>query len=180
MKRFLLGIWEVLEVSLIAVVTVFLIRTFLVQPFLVSGASMEPNFSDGDYLLIDEITPRFRELSRGEVIVFRYPLDRSLFFIKRIIGMPGERIVSQNGMIKVYKNGEEIAIDESYLPRDLKSNDNFDIRLNKDQYFVLGDNRYRSFDSRNWGPVSRKDIVGLTRIRILPLKEFGIVESPVY
>ena len=92
MRKLLVALWETLEVALVAIVTVLVIRTFLIQPFLVSGASMEPNFSGGDYLIIDEIAYRFREPQRGEVIVFRYLDDKKTFFIKRIIGLPGERI----------------------------------------------------------------------------------------
>lgn len=180
MKKLLLGLWEILEVVLIASITVFLIRTFLVQPFLVSGASMEPNFSDGNYLLVDEITYRLREPERGEVIVFRYPLDKSLFFIKRIIGLPGERVVAENGEIRIFAGAEEINLDEHYLPPGLKANDTFDIKLGAEQYFVLGDNRYHSFDSRNWGAIGRKDIVGLTRLRVLPVTEFNLFEAPKY
>ena len=141
---------------------------------------MEPNFSDGNYLLVDEVTYRFRTPERGEVVVFRYPLDKSLFFIKRIIGMPEERVVSQNGRIKIFKNGVEIMLDESYLLPTAKPSDNFDIKLSADQYFVLGDNRSHSFDSRNWGAIYRRDIVGVARLRILPIRDFGVFEAPSY
>ena len=177
-RKFLSAAWEILEVVFIAVVTVFIIRSFLVQPFLVSGASMEPNFKDGNYLLVDEITYRFREPLRGEVVIFRYPLDPSTFFIKRIIGLPGERVVSQNGQIRIFSDGQEIFLDEEYLLS--RSVDNFDSKLGEDKYFVLGDNRNHSFDSRNWGAVSRKDIVGMARLRILPLRDFGLFEAPSY
>ncbi len=180
MKRLFSTIWEIAEVVVIATVTVFVIRTYLVQPFLVSGASMEPNFSDGNYLLIDEITYRFREPARGEVVVFRYPLDRSLFFIKRIIGIPGERIVAAGGIIKVFGAEGEMVLSESYLQSGISLSDSFDVRLGDDQYFVLGDNRYHSFDSRNWGAIQRPDIVGLTRLRVLPVSEFGTIEAPSY
>ena len=180
LKNFFQGAWEILETVIIAAVTVFLIRTYLVQPFLVSGASMSPNFSDGNYILIDEITYRFRDPDRGEVIVFRYPSDKSLFFIKRIIGLPGERIMSQNGSIGIFNSDQKIVLHEQYLPPEFKSNDNFDVTLGVDQYFVLGDNRYHSFDSRNWGAVSRTDIIGLAKLRILPLDEFGLFKAPTY
>lgn len=178
-KKLFLGVWEILEVSLIAILVVFIIRKFFAQPFVVSGDSMESNFSDGNYLLVDEITYRFREPTRGEVIVFRYPLNRSTFFIKRIIGMPGERVVSQNGAIRIFKDGEELILDESYLDQN-RSSDNFDITLAPDKYYVLGDNRYHSFDSRNWGAINRDDIVGITRLRILPINKFGVFEAPNY
>lgn len=170
-RHALSAIWEILEVILIAAVTVFLIRTFLVQPFLVSGASMEPNFANGNYLLIDEITFRFREPERGEVIVFRSP-NEATFFIKRIIGLPVEHLVIRNN--QVFINGKLLS--EKYLPTDFKTAGVVDVTLGSDEFFVLGDNRYNSFDSRNWGPLERKKIIGLVRLRLLPLNEFQIYE----
>ncbi|MDP2695631.1 MAG: signal peptidase I [bacterium] len=172
LRKFLLNAWEVLEVVLIATATVLIIRTFLIQPFLVSGASMEPNFSDGNYLLIDEITYRFREPQRGETVVFRYPGDRDLFFIKRIVGLPGERVGIKDNVITI--DGEALA--ESYYldGQDIKTVGTVDITLDLDQYFVLGDNRYNSFDSRNWGPLTRNDITGLVRLRVLPISELEL------
>jgi signal peptidase I len=170
MRKFWLSVWEILEVVLISAVTVFIIRTFLAQPFLVSGASMEPNFQHGNYLIIDEITYRFREPERSEVVVFRYPKDLSVFFIKRIIGLPGERVVVRGGNVVVYKNGKEIL-------RESDTSGSIDVILGDNQYFVLGDNRYNSFDSRNWGPISRKEIIGLARLRVFPINEFEIISN---
>ncbi len=167
MKAFWLTIKEVLEVVAIALVTVFIIRHFLVQPFLVSGASMEPNFSDGNYLLIDEITYRFREPERGEVIVFRYPNNPATYFIKRIVGLPGETVELKDG--KIFANGE--FIEEDYLPDSLQSRDNLSTKLKADEYFVVGDNRSHSFDSRNWGPVNRDKIIGVARLRVFPFNK---------
>jgi signal peptidase I len=163
MKQLLLTIKEILEVVLIAVVTVVIIRHFVVQPFLVSGASMEPNFSDGNYLLIDEITYRFREPQRREAVVFRYPLDRKVFFIKRLVGVPGDHVVIKNGKVTV--NGE--LVDGS------STSGSVNVKLKDNEYYVLGDNRSQSFDSRNWGPITRKDIIGLVRLRILPLNKIS-------
>lgn len=169
MKKFWSSAWEILEVVLISVVTVFIIRNFLAQPFLVSGASMEPNFSNGNYLIVDEITYRFREPERGEVVIFRYPKDRSVFFIKRIVGLPGERVVVKNSKVAVYKNGESVFSESG-------TSGAADIVLEDEQYFVLGDNRYNSFDSRNWGPVMKEDIIGIARIRVFPIREFEFIE----
>ena len=170
LKKFWSSAWEVLEVVLISVVTVFIIRNFLAQPFLVSGASMEPNFSHGNYLIIDEVTYRFREPERGEVIVFRYPKDRSVYFIKRIIGLPGERVVVKNSAVNVYQNGEKVLTESG-------TSGSTEITLGENKYFVLGDNRYNSFDSRNWGPVEKKDIIGIARLRVLPLNEFELIHA---
>lgn len=170
MRAFWLTIKEVVEVVAIALVTVFIIRGFLVQPFLVSGASMEPTFQDGNYLLIDELTYRFREPERGEVVVFRYPRDPKVFYIKRIVGLPGEEVAVLGG--KVYVNGKELQ--EAYLAE--VTGGSASVRLGESEYFVMGDNRSHSFDSRNWGPVTRDDIIGITRLRVLPFQQFGIVE----
>ena len=169
MKSFWLTIKETLEVVLIALVTVFIIRHFLVQPFLVSGASMEPNFEDGDYLLVDEISYRFREPQRGEVIVFRYPKNLSTYFIKRVIGLPGDTIEIQAGTIYV----NDKLLKEDYLSDALRSRDNLVMKLKSDEYFVMGDNRSHSFDSRNWGPLPKKNVVGLARTRIFPFHELA-------
>ena len=180
MQKFWSSVWEILEVVLISVATVFIIRTFLAQPFLVSGASMEPTFHDGNYLIVDEITYRFREPQRGEVVVFRYPKERKTFFIKRIIGLPNDRVIIQQNKLRLFSNGKEIILDEDYLKDSASTAGSVNLELGPDQYFVLGDNRYNSFDSRNWGPIARKDIIGIVRLRLLPIKQIGIVENPSY
>ncbi len=172
MRVFLLAVWEVLEVVLVAVVTVFLIRSFLIQPFLVSGASMEPNFGSGNYLLIDELTYRFREPERGEVIVFRYPENPSTYYIKRIVGLPGETVNIQRGAVKITgSDGKEFVLKEEYLPVGALTSGNKTVTLGSAEYFMLGDNRNYSFDSRSWGPMDRKYIIGIARLRLLPLTE---------
>ncbi len=180
MKRFLLNLWEIVEVILIALITVFFIRSFLVQPFLVSGASMEPTFNNGNYLLIDEVTYRFREPERGEVVVFRYPGDNTSFFIKRIIGLPKETIAINNNQIIVTNNSGTQVISEPYLGSGTKTAGQKTFSLNNNEYFVLGDNRTNSFDSRNWGPLSKDDIIGLVRLRIFPFNKFETVNPPAY
>src|SRR5258708_21990374 len=101
MRKFFASLLEVLEVAVIAVVAVFIVRTFLVQPFLVSGASMSPNFSNGDYVLVDELTYHLRSPERGEVVVFHDPQDYSTYFIKRVIGLPGEHVTVKNNEVTV-------------------------------------------------------------------------------
>lgn len=161
---------------MIAGVTVFVIRTFLIQPFLVNGASMEPNFFHGNYLLVDEITYRFREPSYGETIVFRSPQNRSIFFIKRIIGLPGDKIIIENN--EIFINDKQLR--EEYLSLNIKTAGSIDVKLGEDEYFVLGDNRYNSFDSRNWGSLKRDGIVGLVRLRLFPLTQIEVFGAPVY
>lgn len=182
MRKFFASLLELVEVALIALVTVFLIRGFLFQPFLVSGASMVPTFSDGDYLLIDELTYRFRSPERGEVVVFRYPKEESTFFIKRIIGLPGEKVEVKNGQITVFGIGhpEGLKISETYLPSNTNTSGSVEVTLQPNEYFVMGDNRSYSFDSRNWGPLLGDEIVGLARLRLWPLDHIRAFAAPSY
>jgi signal peptidase I len=179
MKRFLWSFFEIVQTVIIAVVAVFLVRTFVAQPFLVSGASMEPTFHNGNYLLIDELAYRFRVPERGEVIVFKYPGDHKSYFIKRIIGLPGERVVIEDGAVSVYGAGETKVLAENYLPPGAASG-RAEVTLEGDQYFVMGDNRSFSYDSRNWGPLKRDEIVGLVRFRLWPVNEVMAFTPPTY
>lgn len=182
MRKFFSSILEVAEIALTAALAVFIIRSFLLQPFLVKGASMEPNFSTGDYLLIDELTYRFRDPARGEVVVFKYPGDESVYYIKRIIGLPGERVALSGGRITIYnsENPNGFVLEEKYLGFDSMAGASKDITLGFGQYFVLGDNRTVSFDSRSWGPLDRKEVIGLTRIRLWPVTKVSAFEKPSY
>lgn len=180
-KKFLASVWETAEVVIIALVTVFIIRTFIAQPFLVSGASMEPTFHDGNYLLIDELTYRFREPERGEVIIFRNPQNEKEYFIKRIIGLPGETLtIGDNQITITTTTGTEFAIDEPYLNDATRTFGEKTVTLPPDEYFVMGDNRGNSFDSRNWGPLSAEEIVGIARLRLFPFSQLGAIAAPVY
>jgi signal peptidase I len=180
MRRFWSSIWEVAEVVLIAVITVFLIRNFLAQPFLVSGASMEPNFSHGNYLLIDEITYRFREPQRGDVIVFRSPEDPKTFFIKRVIGLPGEQVSISEGDIRIFTgSGDEVTFEESYIFQG-NTPGSIHAKLSPNEYIVLGDNRNNSFDSRNWGPLDEESIIGIVRLRLFPFNDLEVIKTPAF
>jgi len=182
MKAFLYSLWEIFEVVLVAVIAVLIIRNFLIQPFLVSGASMEPNFSSGDYLLIDELSYRFREPQRGEVIVFHYPKDEKTYYIKRIIGLPNERLVINEGKIKIFnkEHPDGFVLKENYLPVGIETSGTKEIILKDNEYFVLGDNRNFSFDSRSWGNLKRSEIVGLVRLRLWPINKLMAAERPTY
>ena len=186
MRKFSASVLEVLEVVGIALVAVFLIRKFLVQPFLVSGASMVPLFSNGDYVLVDELSYYFRAPQRGEVIVFRYPNDEKTYFIKRIIGLPGEHITIRDGKVRVVNADapDGRALIESYLPEGTITSPHqggrTDFVLGARQYFTLGDNRSYSFDSRDWGLVDGKEIMGAVRLRLWPIQELTVFAAPVY
>ena len=183
MRQFLASVLEVVEVAAVAVFAVFLIRTFLVQPFLVSGSSMSPNFENGDYLLIDELTYRFRSPERGEAIVFRYPKDESTYFIKRIIGLPGDRVVLKDNTITIFNSEYPDGLvlgEEDYLSPSLVTNGSDDVTLGSEEYLTFGDNRSASFDSRSWGVLPGRDIIGLVRLRLWPVMEFRAFAAPQY
>jgi len=180
MKQFFSAIWDTIEVAIIALVVVLIIRSFLFQPFFVEGSSMYPNFKNGDYLIIDELTYHLREPARGEVIVFHPPKTPSDFYIKRIIGLPNERVIIKDGQVIIYNNSHPngFILDEAYL-LDNKTSGDTDVKLGNNEYFVLGDNRYASYDSRAWGVLYRDKIVGIVRLRIWPfnsVKAFATVQ----
>ena len=177
LSSFLLFVWEILKIVIIALVIVIPIRYFLFQPFIVKGQSMEPNFEDSNYLIVDELSYRFRDPQRGEVVVFRYPRNVSQRFIKRIIGLPGEKIEIEAGVVMV--NGK--ILDESeYFPSGVQTLGNIQISLDENEYFVLGDNRISSFDSRQWGTLPRKNIIGRVYFRAWPITDLTKFEVPSY
>lgn len=159
---------ETLKLLLISLLIVIPFRLFIAQPFIVEGASMYPTFDNGDYLIVDELTYRFKSPERGDVSVFRYPLDPRKSFIKRIIGLPGEIVRVNDGKITIInnENPKGFTFDEPYIK--LKKPDEFSYTLGEGEYFVMGDNRAQSADSRLWGAVPEKNIIGRPIVRVLP------------
>ncbi|MFH1894589.1 MAG: signal peptidase I [Patescibacteria group bacterium] len=182
MKKALLFFWEIAKIILVAMAIVVPIRYFLFQPFFVKGQSMEPNYETGDYLIIDELTYRLRDPERGEVIVFKYPNNTTQRYIKRIIGLPGETIEIKDGKVLIYKNNQipEVLDESDYLPSDVQTAGNLKITLGDDEYFVLGDNRQVSSDSRRWGAVPKEDIIGKVYLRAWPIAAMAKIELPAY
>ncbi len=181
MKQVFWFILEIIQVIVIALVIVVPIRYFIFQPFVVKGASMEPNFQNGDYLLVDELSYRFKDPQRGEVVVFKYPKGESQRFIKRIIGLPGEQIELNGSEIKITEpNGQVVNLDENkYLPKLIYFSEQ-NITLGKDEYFMMGDNRFHSFDSRGWGSVKRSEIIGRAVVRLWPPTALAYFLEPAY
>lgn len=175
-------IWEFFKMGGLAILTIIAIRYFLFKPFYVKGASMEPNFYDHEYLIIDELTYRLRAPERGEVVVFHYPNDPTQYFLKRIVGLPGERVKVQGGQITIYNSAhpEGIGVEESYLPKDLETMGDDTITVGSDEYFVMGDNRPNSFDSRRFGPVNKSLIVGRAWFRGWPFSRLQKFSSPTF
>lgn len=174
---------EVVKVIIISLAIIIPVRYFLIQPFYVKGASMEPNFHDNEYLIIDRLSYRVAEPRRGDVVVLRNPHRPREFFIKRIVGLPGETVRIENGRIVIARAGDgaDNPLDESpYLAAEVMTSGSTSITLTADQYFVLGDNRSSSLDSRIFGPIERDAIVGRTWIRAWPMGRLGIFHRPSY
>jgi signal peptidase I len=171
---------ETAKVVIVALLIVLPIRYFLFQPFIVRGASMEPNFEESDYLIVDQLSYRFRNPERGEVIVFHYPENPQKRFIKRIIGLPKEEVTIEDGHLFITSvDGGKKMIEENYLPDEVKMKEK-DILLGEDEYFVMGDNRNVSFDSRNWGPLEESYIIGKVFFQVSLFDVFAKVEVPKY
>ncbi|MGB4833482.1 MAG: signal peptidase I [Candidatus Moraniibacteriota bacterium] len=181
---------EMVKILVLAAVVIIPIRAFLFQPFFVQGSSMEPNFDDGEYLVISEFglkhtkiplvnieTNPFRDLSRQEPIVFRFPRDPSQFFIKRVIGLPGETVEIKNGRVYIYNHvhPDGYALDESaYLDAAVKTSDLGATKVADNEYFVMGDNRAFSYDSRVFGPIKKTAVIGRVLLRAWPVSELTL------
>jgi signal peptidase I len=176
----LLFVLEVVQIFVIAAAIIIPVRYFLVQPFIVKGASMEASFFDGEYLIIDELTYRFREIERGETVVFRPPTSDSQHYIKRVIGLPGETVEIVDGKVVIYNdeypNG--IVLQEEYI--DEYTSGHQRVVLGLDEYYFLGDNRDQSLDSRRFGAVKEDFIVGRVWLRGLPFDRMGAIDNPEY
>jgi signal peptidase I len=161
--------WDLIKFAAIALAIVIPIRLFVAQPFVVSGESMFPTFNDGQYLIVDELSYLVGTPHRGDVVIFRYPIDPSRFFIKRVIGLPGEKVEIKNGAVTIFNKDhpEGFTLNEPYIDEPFSANYNNTVPA--DQYFVMGDNRNRSSDSRAWGFVPKKLMVGRAYVRLLPL-----------
>ena len=170
---------DIFQTFVIAMAMFVVLYQFAGQPHVVNGASMEPNFHDKEYLLTDKISYRFHEPQRGDVVIFHYPLNPEIDYIKRIVALPGEEIILRKG--NVYINGRRL--DESYLaPGTITSGHSYlyegqSIVLKPNEYFVMGDNRSSSSDSREWGTVPRENIIGPTFFRYWPPSEIGLVRE---
>jgi signal peptidase I len=166
---------ELLKFALVAAAIVIPVRLYVAQPFIVSGASMDPTFETGQYLIVDELSYHFEEPKRGEVVIFHYPKDPKQFFIKRIIGLPGETVKIENGEVKVIDaNGKTTTLIETYI-KNQGNGSNMTKTLGTGEYFVMGDNRPESSDSRSWGVLPEKNIVGRAFLRLLPVQTIGIL-----
>jgi signal peptidase I len=168
------SIWELLRFAIIALVIVIPIRLFIVEPFVVSGSSMFPTFENGDYLIVDKVSYELGNPKRDDVVVFRYPNDTTKFFIKRIIGLPNETVDIKGSTVTITDTtGASFTLDEPYVKNASSNKTHFELK--EDEYFVMGDNRSASSDSRFWGPVKRKLVIGRAFVRLLPASHVSLL-----
>lgn len=167
---------EIARFALIALVIVLPVRWFVAQPFIVSGASMEDTFHDREYLIVDQLSYRFHEPKRGDVIIFRYPNDPSKYFIKRVIALPGETIKLSGKTVTIQneEHPEGFQLNEPYADIGNGSPEQ-SVILGEDEFFVMGDNRDHSSDSRVWGVLTGDEIVGRAFVRLLPPQRIDLL-----
>ena len=178
---------ELIKIVALAAVTIGIVRYFLIQPFYVKGKSMEPTFYEHEYLIIDKITYRLRDwrdkqdVVRGDVVVLRAPNNPKEYYLKRVVGMPGERIKIAENRVIIYNEAhpQGLVLKELYTQA-AETGGAQTLTLGPDQYYVLGDNRGASFDSRRFGPVDRSEIIGRTWFRGWPLTRITTFETPIY
>ena len=186
-RDFLSFVWDLLKTGIIVFLIAFAVRYFLIQPFIVEGNSMMPNYVDKEYLLIEKLSYSIGQPKRGDVIVFKYPNNPSTNFIKRIIGLPGETVEIEDNIVRI-KNSvhrEGVIIDEyGYLGQGIETyppnKEIFSITLDSESYFVMGDNREHSSDSREWGTLPKLNIIGRAWFTIKPLDHFGVNKRVKY
>lgn len=171
---------EIIQFAVIALVIVLPIRMFIAQPFIVSGASMEETFHTGEYLIVDQVSYRFEKPVRGDVIIFRYPRDPSKFFIKRVIGLPGDTIRIDGNVVTITNeaNPDGFTLSESYI-KSMEPTTNLKETLGDREYFVMGDNRDQSSDSRIWGVLQEENIIGRALVRLFPVDEVDLFPGVV-
>lgn len=194
--------WEITKTIAGVAIFVIFFRFFIIQPFYIIGSSMLPDFHEGEYLFIDEASYHLRTPARGEVVVFRHPDEACTAFvksnqilktvvqgpcksyIKRVVGLPGETVKIEAGKITITntKNPSGLTLDESYIESGVQTLGNQNVKLGKDEYFVLGDNREpnASSDSREWGPLTKDYIIGRAWLRLLPVADLGFISKAKY
>lgn len=182
--RWILVLYEILKFSIIALIIVLPIRLFIAQPFIVQGASMDPHLKHGEYLVVDKISYAQSEPKFGDVIVFKNPLDTSVYFVKRIIGLPGDslRVSGEKVSILNKATGTYDVLSESYAVYSAGEYPGVvyeEVTLADDEYFVMGDNRMHSTDSRVWGPLQKKYIIGHALLRLFPLSAMTLYPAAV-
>ena len=166
------ALWELVHDLSVAVLFCFFLITFVAQAFRVQGTSMLPLLADSERIIVNKFVYRFRGIDRGDVVVFWYPKDPSVSFIKRVIGMPDDTVELRNGVL--YVNGQRL--NEGYVLPGFRDDESYPpLTVKKGYYYVLGDHRNSSNDSRNWGEVPERYIYGKAFFRFWPLSKVGFI-----
>ena len=189
-------IWEISKTVLIAAAVVIFINTFVFQAYYVSGTSMTPTYQDKDYLLVNKFPSSMRnilkifgrkdnlDLKRGQVLVFRPPENPEIFYVKRVLGIPGDRVVLKNGVFTIYntENPNGLVLKEPYTDPSYVTEGTVDEIARPGNVFVTGDNRAPggSYDSRAWGQLQQDKIIGDAFFRLIPLNSIGFIGQPNY
>jgi signal peptidase I len=182
---FLEFIWDLIKTAVVVLIIAFGIKYFVVQPFIVDGSSMLPNFENNEYLLVEKISYHFKEPSRGDVIVFHPPGQADENYIKRVIGLPNETVEIKDNKIYIFNSDHPsgVEISEPFIPSDfqtLTEQKDTKYKVGPDEFFVLGDNREHSSDSREWGLLPKGNIIGKSWLNIYPFKDFGLVKHQAF
>jgi len=163
---------EIIESVAIAVLLAVVIRLFILEPFYIPSGSMEPALRENDRIIVSKLNYHFQEPKRGDVVVFKYPLDPKRNFVKRLIAVGGETVAVKNSVL--YINGQPVP--EDYLPKGLRINENYGpVEVPNGSYFMMGDNRNNSDDSRKWGFLPEELIVGKAVVLYWPPGRAGVV-----
>jgi signal peptidase I len=166
------ALWELAHDLSVAVLFCFFLITFVAQAFRVQGTSMLPLLADSERIIVNKFVYRFRAIDRGDVVVFWYPKDPSVSFIKRVVGLPGDTVELRRGELLV--NGR--TVDERYVASGFRDEESHEpVVVAKGYYYVLGDHRTSSNDSRSWGEVPEKYIYGRAFFRFWPLSKLGLI-----
>ena len=187
-KDFFYFLLDLLKTGIIVFIVAFALRYFAVQPFIVDGQSMMPTYVDKEYILAEKVSYLTGVPKRGDVIVFRPPINPSVSYIKRVIGLPGETVKIENNTVTIIndKNPNGIALSELYLGSDAltlaegTTTGAYTVKVADNEYFVMGDNRQHSSDSREWGLLPKANIIGRAWMTILPANKFGIQKREIY
>jgi signal peptidase I len=171
-KRVWRAVYELLHDLSVAVLFCFFLITFVAQAFRVQGTSMLPLLEDGERIIVNKFIYRLHPIDRGDVVVFWYPRDPTVSFIKRVVGLPGDSVEVRAGT--VYVNGVRLA--EEYVDAKFRDDESFaPVEVRRGYYYVLGDHRNSSNDSRSWGEVPEKYIYGRAVFRFWPLSKIGVI-----
>lgn len=181
-KRIIAAIFDFLQGIVVVLALLVMVYLFIMSPQEINGASMEPNFHNGEFILTNKVLYKFRAPKRGDVVIFKSPLNKEIDYIKRIIGLPGDTVELKENALWV--NGTKL--DEPYLAPDVivfggsYLQEGSSIVVPEGTYFMVGDNRPHSSDSREFGPVSEADFIGAAILRYWPFSQAGILPTPTY